>query len=242
MWRHSRPPRAEMRRLGRLFVFFWVVGWIFRDPILPPSFRLNTMELLFATKNAENAETWKDETAIPGPPIPPKGEKTGEAYSWESITPFPPQSVIRIEGRVPDPGGRGLIEKDPRVGMPLKERSRALERARAPQHLPDGHCLVAAEGQQNYPARRQDRLQAHGDAACRRVVASEPLAIRLDRNRSKIEHAPGRIGEAAGFVEAEVAVLAKAKNSTSSPPPSAMRRSCRSTLANASASSELTVK
>ncbi len=30
------------------FVFFWVVGWIFRDPILPPSFRLNSMELLLA--------------------------------------------------------------------------------------------------------------------------------------------------------------------------------------------------
>ncbi len=32
-----------------LFVFFWVVGFILRDPILPPSFRLNNMELLFAT-------------------------------------------------------------------------------------------------------------------------------------------------------------------------------------------------
>ncbi len=62
-----------MRRLGRLFVFFWVVGWIFRDPILPPSFRLNTMELLFATKNAGNAETWKVGIGFPGTTHPPKG-------------------------------------------------------------------------------------------------------------------------------------------------------------------------
>ncbi len=33
-------------------------------------------------------ETWKDGIAFPGPPIPPKGEKTGGAYSWESIIPF----------------------------------------------------------------------------------------------------------------------------------------------------------
>jgi len=51
-----------------LFVFFLVVG--------------------FATKNAGNAETWKYGIAFPGPPIPPKDEKTGEAYSWESIIPF----------------------------------------------------------------------------------------------------------------------------------------------------------
>ncbi len=129
-----------MRRFTTRFVFFWVVGLIFRYPILHPSFRLTPMELLFpmplkcpcrfggtwplsfpslrslrslwpksrraglqahvnATdmsagrrgichKERRERREWEGQDRLPMSTHPPKNEKTGEAYSWESIIPF----------------------------------------------------------------------------------------------------------------------------------------------------------